>query len=130
MTSSATAVKRDDDRVPLAREFATLKLKIAPVEARIDEIKADLKALAEQDAKNFQLVVDGKGTVKVSGPKEGRFQGIFPVVNERVFLDLPDAEQQRLVKAGTGIIKMAPSYGAPFYGRVEFEPFRQAAVKA
>lgn len=122
-----TSTTRRDDREALAREFATLKLKIAPVEVRIEEIKADLKTIAEATG-NFREVVDGKGTVDVSGPKDGDFKGIFPVVDERAFLSLPEDESKRLLKSG--IIKMEPRFGSKFYGRVGFEPFRTAATKA
>jgi hypothetical protein len=124
MATAAAIAKPDKalaERRRLAVELVTIHHKHRSDFARIDELKAALKKIAGDAGENFQEALEGKGVVKVSAPKDGKFKGIFPVIQEAAYLALPDARRNKLEE--DGIVKMTPMTGNPFYGSVTVELF-------
>lgn len=119
MADVAPAVARR--RRKLAEELVGLHHKHAEAFARIDELKAKLKAMATETGENFREVIDDRGVVKVSAGHDGKFKGAFPTVDERKYFDLPEDERQALAKRG--IIEVKPAYGQAYYGAVTVDLF-------
>jgi hypothetical protein len=107
----------------LAQELLGLERKHGKVFARMDDLKGALRKLAGDAGENFKEEFAGKGVVKVSAPKDGKFKGILPLVNEERFLALPKAEQDKLTHEDKGVITMTPTYGGKYYGSVTVDLF-------
>lgn len=113
---AAQARRRD-----LAIELVALFAKHAKDLARIDELKAELKAIATDAGANFQEVILGKGTVKVAGKKDKKLLGEKPEVDAERFVALSTAERKALLKGG--IVKMVENWSGAYYGAVTVDLF-------
>jgi len=109
------------DKQNLARELIGLRSKYEPYEARDKEICAELKRLAADGGGNFEVVVKGKGRIKVSKPKPKEMTGPAPEIVVDKFLALPDRKREDLIERG--IVKMEPQYSGAYYGAVTVELF-------
>jgi hypothetical protein len=108
------------DREKLADELIRLRTIYQPYEARDKEVCAELKRLAGESG-NFEVVIKGKGRIKVSKPKAKEMTGLAPEIVVEAFLGLPQRERDRLEEKG--IVKMAPQYTGAYYGAVTVELF-------
>lgn len=104
----------------LAEELIRLRRLYEPHEARDKEICAELKRLAAGDG-NFEVVVSGKGRIKVSAPKDKAMKGIAPEIVIEKFMALPDRQRDRLRELG--VVRMEPQYTGAYYGAVTVELF-------
>jgi hypothetical protein len=86
-------------RRALAQQLVDLTTEIAPAVAKIDEVKEDLRVLAEDEGQGFIEEVTG-GAVEVKAAREKTFRGIVPELKVEAFLSLPEARQQKLIEQG------------------------------
>src|SRR5215468_9700187 len=108
------------NREKLAEELIRLRKVYEPHEARDKEICAELKRIAGEGG-NFEVVVKGRGRIKVSAPKDKAMKGIAPEIAVDLFMTLPLRERERLIDRG--IVKMEPQYAGAYYGAVTVELF-------
>ena len=108
------------NREQLAAELIKLRRVYEPYESRDKEICAELKRLAA-GAGNFEVVVRGKGRIKVSAPKDKAMKGTAPEIVVEKFMELPQRERDRMTERG--IVKMEPQYTGAYYGAVTVEFF-------
>ncbi len=113
--------KAHNERRALAGELLGLHRRHGADFARMEDIKRALREIATDGGENFKEEFAGEGVVKVSGAKDGRFQGIIPEVAPETFLSLTEKRRASLVDQG--IIRMAEKYSKPYYGSVTVEVF-------
>lgn len=111
---------REGKRRAFAEELVGLWVKHAPMLARMDELKTELKAIAT-DTDNFQEVIPGKGKVKVSGKRDKQLLGEKPEVVDERFTALSAAERKALLKSG--VVAMVENWSGAYYGSVTVDLF-------
>lgn len=119
MATAKPTVKAEAERRALAEELVGIERKHSIAFARVDAIKAELRKIATDAGENFQELFAGRGVVKVSGGHDGKFKGTFPTVQEKAYLELPEAKRKKL--SDDGIVLMVPTYGKRYYGSVSVE---------
>lgn len=106
---------------PLAEELVKLFGKNAKDLARIDELKTVLKTMATDAGESLQLVVTGKGKVKVAGKKDKQLLGEKPQVVDDKFVALSAADRKALLKSG--VVAMVENWSGAYYGSVTVDLF-------
>ena len=126
----ATATSRkatpQDEVLDWASELVDLDLKYQPIpkdEARRTELDALIKQAMKDQSR--RIIFEGRGIVKIAGPHDADEKPDAPVVNEKEWTALSDAERRKELKRG--LINMKPQVSRPFPGRVTVEPFRVKA---
>jgi len=123
--ATAAAIASPDktlaERRKLAEELVNIYRNHREDFDRADEIKEALRKIATDAEENFKESFPGKGVTKVSAGHEGKFQGSFPTINERVYFGLPEKKRAQL--AQIGLIEMKPKFGGPYYGSVTVDLF-------
>jgi hypothetical protein len=91
-------------RHSLAERLLDLQLEIAPALALIDELKEQLRAIAQEDDEGFTEQIAGKGIVEVKAGREPALKGVLPELVPQAFLALSEARQQKLRQQGLVIL--------------------------
>jgi hypothetical protein len=107
-------------REEIAAELLAIEIEIAPKRARQEEIKSELKQDAKDAGEPFKVEIEGLGVVRVAPPAEAQFKGIFPVPKiKEILAATKEADKKQIARW----VDMVATYGSPFYGRVEVEPY-------
>jgi len=108
-------------RRALAKELIGIRIAVADKLARMDDLKAALRKLADDTGENFHEEFAGKGRVEVAAAAPAKFKGLRPEVKAGRFLELSAKKRADLLDSG--VIIMAEQWGRPYYGAVTVKLF-------
>jgi hypothetical protein len=89
-----------NSRQGIAERLLDLQIEIAPALALIDELKEQLRTIAQENDEGFIEEIAGKGRVEVKAGREKELKGVLPELVPQAFLALSGARQEKLRTQG------------------------------
>jgi hypothetical protein len=102
MAREATAAKKADPRrrTAIARSLLQLQKRLEPDLLKIDAYKEELRELCQETGESFTEEIAGLGSVEVAKGREAKFNGVLPTLAPEIFLKLPKAKREALLRQG------------------------------